>query len=179
MENHGRTGVIQEHGAARSQMKKSPALKEWRRDGYLVTCDPAKADLNVVAAFLGGSYWAKGIPPALVRRSVEHSLNFILLKAQAQIGFARVITDFATIGYLGDVFVLPEHRGQGLGKWLVECVMQHPELQGFRRWILATLDAHELYEQFGFTPLSRPEVFMEKFDPNVYASPRGHQASPI
>jgi N-acetylglutamate synthase-like GNAT family acetyltransferase len=151
-------------------------LREWRRGDYTVTCDPARADLSVIAAFLGESYWAKGIPAVLVRRSVEHSLNFILLGAQAQIGFARVITDFATIGYLGDVFVLPEHRGNGLGKWLVECVMQHPDLQGFRRWILATLDAHELYEQFGFTPLSRPEVFMEKFDPNVYASTRSTDA---
>jgi GNAT superfamily N-acetyltransferase len=146
--------------------------REWRRGDYLITCDSGKAELNVIAAFLGASYWAKGIPPKLVRKSVEHSLNFILLKRQAQVGFARVITDFATIGYLGDVFVLPEHRGKGLGKWLVACVMQHPDLQGFRRWILATLDAHQLYEQFGFTALSRPEVFMEKFDPKVYASTR-------
>jgi GNAT superfamily N-acetyltransferase len=98
-------------------------------------------------------------------------LNFILLKAEEQIGFARVITDFATIGYLGDVFVLPQHRGKGLGKWLIECVMLHPDLQGFRRWILATLDAHDLYKEFGFTPLSKPEVFMEKLNPHVYASP--------
>jgi len=151
-------------------------LQEWRRGEYIVTCDPAKADLRVIASFLAGSYWAKGISQAVVRRSVAHSLNFILLKGQAQVGFARVITDFATIGYLGDVFVLPEHRGKGLGKWLVECVMQHPDLQGFRRWILATLDAHELYGQYGFTALSRPEVFMEKCDPNVYASARSTDA---
>jgi len=146
---------------------------EWHRGEYLVTCDQRKADLKVIADFLGESYWAKGIPPALVRRSVEHSLNFVLLKAREQIGFARVITDFATIGYLGDVFVLPPHRGQGLGKWLIECVMLHPDLQGFRRWLLATLDAHELYKEFGFTRLARPEVFMEKFNPNVYALAHG------
>jgi GNAT superfamily N-acetyltransferase len=143
---------------------------EWRRGEYIVTCDRRRADLDVIAGFLGESYWAKGIPPAVVRRSVEHSLNFILLKANEQVGFARVITDFATIGYLGDVFVLQPHRGKALGKWLIECVMRHPDLQGFRRWILATLDAHELYKEFGFTHLGKPEVFMEKFDPNVYAS---------
>ncbi len=143
---------------------------EWRRAEYIVTCDRRRADLDAIARFLGESYWAKGIPPALVRRSVEHSLNFVLLKGHEQVGFARVITDFATIGYLGDVFVLQPHRGKGLGKWLVECVMGHPQLQGFRRWILATLDAHELYKQFGFTHLAKPEVFMEKFNPNAYAS---------
>ena len=143
---------------------------EWRRDEYIVTCDRRRADLDVIAGFLGESYWAKDIPPVVVRRSVEHSLNFILLKGNEQVGFARAITDFATIGYLGDVFVLQPHRGKGLGKWLIECVMLHPDLQGFRRWILATLDAHELYKEFGFTHLAKPEVFMEKFNPNVYAS---------
>ena len=141
---------------------------EWRRGDYVVTCDAGKADLDVIAAFLGQSYWAKGIPPALVRKSVDHSLNFILLKGAEQVGFARVISDFATIGYLGDIFVLPQYRGQGLGKWLVECVLAHPDLQGFRRWLLATADAHKLYEQFGFTPLARPEFFMEKHDAKVY-----------
>lgn len=148
----------------------SPSLMEWRRGEYIVTCDRRRADLEVIATFLGDSYWAKGIPPALVRRALEHSLNFVLLKGRAQVGFARVITDFATIGYLGDVFVLQAHRGKGLGKWLVECVMLHPELQGFRRWILATRDAHELYRQFGFAHLAKPDIFMEKSNPNVYAS---------
>lgn len=142
---------------------------EWHQDGFVVTCDPAKADLGVIAGFLGQSYWARGIPPAVVRRSLEHSLNFILLRGEEQVGFARVITDFATIGYLGDVFVLPAYRGRGLGKWLVSCVVSHPDLQGFRRWLLATADAHELYGQFGFTPLAKPEAFMEKLDPDVYA----------
>ena len=141
---------------------------EWHRGEFVVTCDPSKADLNVIAAFLGQSYWANGIPSALVHQSVEHSMNFILLKGQEQVGFARVISDFATIGYLGDVFVLPEHRGLGLGKWLVECALSHPDLQGFRRWILVTLDAHELYEKFGFQRLAKPELFMEKVNPNVY-----------
>jgi GNAT superfamily N-acetyltransferase len=141
---------------------------EWHRGEFVVTCDPSRADLNVIAAFLGQSYWAKGIPSTLVRKSVDHSLNFILLKGHEQVGFARVISDFATIGYLGDVFVLPGHRGLGLGKWLIECVLSHPDLQGFRRWVLVTLDAHELYEQFGFTRLAKPELFMEKYNPHVY-----------
>ena len=102
---------------------------EWRRGEFLVTCDPAKADVEVIAAFLRESYWAKNIPIAVVRKSIENSLTFNLLKGEEQIGFARVITDFATIGYLGDVFVLPDYRGQGLGNWLMECVFSHPDLQ--------------------------------------------------
>jgi N-acetylglutamate synthase-like GNAT family acetyltransferase len=141
---------------------------EWHRGEFVVTCDAGKADLDLVAGFLAQSYWTRGIPAALVRKSVEHSLNFILLRGGEQVGFARVISDYATIGYLGDVFVVPEHRGRGLGKWLVECVLAHPDLQGFRRWILATLDAHELYEKFGFKRLGRPELFMEKFNPDIY-----------
>jgi GNAT superfamily N-acetyltransferase len=95
-------------------------------------------------------------------------LCFALLDRDQQIGFARVISDFATIAFLNDVFVLPEHRGVGLGKWLVECVMSHPELQGLRRWILATRDAHSLYSRFGFASLKKPEIFMERHDAEVY-----------
>jgi GNAT superfamily N-acetyltransferase len=141
---------------------------EWKKGEFLVSCDPHKANLEVIAGFLSNSYWAKGIPPATVQKSLQNSLTFSLLKGEEQIGFARVITDFATIGYLGDVFVLPEYREQGLGKWMLECVFSHPELQGFRRWILATLDAHALYEKYGFTALGRPEFFMEKLNPAVY-----------
>lgn len=142
---------------------------EWSRNGFTVSCDPAKLDLSVVAGFLGDSYWAKGIPVETVRRSIEGSLCFALLAGARQIGFARVITDRTTIAYLGDVFVLPEHRGKGLGKWLVECVLAHPQLQGLRRWVLVTLDAHGLYQQFGFKPLARPDRFMELHDPQVYS----------
>lgn len=103
-----------------------------------------------------------------VQRSLENSLCFALLDGERQVGFARVISDYATIAYLGDVFVLPEYRRRGLGKWLIECVVGHPSLQGLRRWMLGTRDAHGLYEQFGFTPLKRPETFMERHDPDVY-----------
>jgi len=144
----------------------------WVRDTFTVTSDPAKLDRAVIAEFLASSYWAKGIPAATVEKSLERSLCFALLDGERQIGFARVISDQATIAYLGDVFVLPEYRGKGLAKWLIECVVSHPELQGLRRWILATRDAHGLYEKFGFTPLKRPEFFMELHNPNVY-DPRG------
>ncbi len=105
-----------------------------------------------------------------VNRSIDGSLCFSLLEGATQIGFARVVSDRATIAYLGDVFVLPEFRGRALGKWLMECVLAHPELQGLRRWILLTRDAHGLYEQLGFKPLSRPERYMELHNPDVYRS---------
>jgi len=141
---------------------------EWKRSGFVVTCDPLKLDRQVVADFLAKSYWAKGIPAETVDRSIDGSICFALLEGERQVGFARVISDRATIAYLGDVFVLPEFRGRGLAKWLVECVMPHPELRGLRRWILVTRDAHGLYEQLGFKPLGRPEGYMELHDPDVY-----------
>ena len=141
---------------------------QWCRDTFTVTCDPAKLDLALITEFLASSYWAKGIPAATVAKSLEGSLCFAVLDGEAQIGFARVITDRATIAYLGDVFILPGYRGRGLSKWLMECVLSHPDLQGLRRWVLATRDAHGLYKQFGFTPLKRPEVFMERHEPDVY-----------
>ncbi len=104
-----------------------------------------------------------------MRRSIDGSLCFALLEGDQQIGFARVISDRATVAYLGDVFVLPEYRGRGLSKWLVECVLAHPQLQGLRRWVLVTADAHGLYSRFGFKPLARPEGFMELHNPQVYS----------
>lgn len=140
----------------------------WVRETFAVTCDPAKLDHGVIVEFLASSYWAKGIPAATVAKSLEGSICFAVLDGERQIGFGRVITDRATIAYVGDVFILPEYRGRGLAKWLMECILSHPDLQGLRRWVLATRDAHGLYQQFGFTPLKRPEVFMERHDPDVY-----------
>lgn len=144
---------------------------EWTRDTFSVSTDPGAIDHAVVARYLADSYWARNIPPETVARSADGSLCFSLRDSTRQIGFARVVTDRATIAYLGDVFVLPEFQGKGLGRWLVECVMSHPDLQGLRRWILVTRDAHELYEQFGFRRLARPEGFMELHNPDVYSPP--------
>ena len=140
----------------------------WFDGTFTITCDPARMDRAVIAEFLASSYWAKGVPAATVEKSLTNSLCFALLEGHRQVGFARVISDYATIAYLNDVFVLPEYRGRGLSKWLMACITSHPELQGLRRWMLATRDAHGLYEKFGFTPLKRPEVFMERHNPGVY-----------
>jgi GNAT superfamily N-acetyltransferase len=143
---------------------------EWSRDSFTVSCDPRKVDRQAVADFLVSSYWATGIPRSTVDKSIDGSLCFALLESQRLVGFARVVSDQATIAYLGDVFVLPEYRGRGLGKWLIQCVLSHPQLQGLRRWILITRDAHELYAPSGFRPLARPEGYMELHQPNVYSS---------
>lgn len=142
--------------------------------GYRLSDDRRRLDLELIHAFIAKeSYWARGVPRGTLERAINNSLVFGVyeasgVKREAQVGFARVVTDFATFAYLADVFILPAHRGLGLGKRLVEAVITHPELQGFRRWLLATQDAHELYERFGFTPLSRPDALMERHDPEVY-----------
>jgi GNAT superfamily N-acetyltransferase len=135
---------------------------EWRRDdGYVISTDPARLDLDGMQRFLERSYWAGGIPRDLMERALANSLPFGIYDANGQVGFARVISDHATFGYLADVFVLPAHRGKGLSKWLMECVLAHPELQGFRRWVLVTRDAHGLYRHFGFHELEQPDRYME------------------
>jgi len=106
-----------------------------------------------------------------VQRSVDNSLSFGVYKENVQVGFARVVTDYATFAWIADVFVLPGHRGNGLSKWLMDVMLSHSQLQGFRRWVLATKDAHTLYERFGFIPLHRPERWMERPDPNMQESP--------
>ena len=178
-------------------------MLEHRRRQFLISTDRNRLDLEVIYQFLTNSYWAKGIPRAVVAGSIEHSLCFGIYdeggeespglqkdaspfdfargkhqapgarggaSAPAQVGFARVVSDFATVAYLGDVFVLESHRGQGLGKWMMECIMAHPALQNLRRWILLTRDAHALYTQSGFTPVAAPERYMELHRPDVYES---------
>jgi GNAT superfamily N-acetyltransferase len=147
------------------------AIVETRRGEFVISTDRARLDLDVIHGFLTNCYWAKGIPRELVQRSIEHSLCFGIYEdspRHAQVGFARVLSDFATVAYLGDVFVLESHRGRGLSKWLMECIVQHPALQNLRRWILLTRDAHRLYSKYGFTPLKAPERYMELHRPNVY-----------
>lgn len=141
---------------------------EWHRDGFTISTDPARLDLDAVHAFLSTSSWARGIPRDVMERSIAHALPFGIYEGERQVGFARVVTDRATVAYLGDVFVLEPWRGRGLSRWLMECVLQHPELQGFRRWFLLTRDAHGLYEQFGFTPLAAPDRWMEKWAKDPY-----------
>lgn len=144
----------------------------WQRDEYEISDDRSRLDINVIHEFLSvESYWAIGREIETVKRSIDNSLPFGLYREGQQVGFARVVTDYATFGWLADVFVLKEHRGQGLSKWLMEVILAHPELQGFRRWVLATKDAHELYRKFGFQDLKRPERWMERPDPKMKESP--------
>jgi GNAT superfamily N-acetyltransferase len=139
-----------------------------QRDGYTISTDPSRLDVDAIHAYLTRSYWATGIPRATVARSLLHSVAYGLYAPDgAQVGFTRVISDWTTYAYLCDVYVLEAERGHGLGVWLVETVLAHPELQGIRRLSLTTRDAHGLYEKFGF---SRTEFgrFMDKTIPDVY-----------
>jgi GNAT superfamily N-acetyltransferase len=147
--------------------------QEYRNGKFAISTDPAKLDVDAIHTFLSRSYWAEGIPKAVVARALRHSLNFgVYTEDGAQIGLGRVISDFATYAYLADIYILEEYRGLGLGKWLMRCVMAHPDLKGLRRWQLATRDAHGLYQQSGFTALQRPERHMEILDPDVYRRPQ-------
>lgn len=145
---------------------------EYRRGDFTISDDPERLDIALIHSFLSTStYWAQSRPLKVVVRSIENSLPFGIYQGARQVGFARVVTDYATFAWLADVFVLEEFRRQGLGKWLVEVIINHPGLQGFRRWVLATKDAHELYRQFGFTELKRPERWMERGDPQMQERP--------
>jgi GNAT superfamily N-acetyltransferase len=145
------------------------SIVESRRAEFVISTDRTRLDLDAIHGFLTNCYWAKGIPREVVARSIQQSLCFGVYDGSgAQVGFARVISDFATIAYVGDVFVLDTHRGRGLGKWLMESITHHPALQNLRRWILTTRDAHGLYAQVGFTPVQSPERFMELHQPDVY-----------
>ena len=137
------------------------------KKGFKISTDKSLIDFEVVYKYLNGdSYWAKGIQAEKLRKAVENSMCFgVYDRENNQVGFARVITDQATFAYICDLFILPGFRGLGLSKWLVQSILGHPELQGLRRWSLATADAHGLYNQFGFTQITRPEVWMEIFSP--------------
>jgi GNAT superfamily N-acetyltransferase len=137
---------------------------------YEISTDPARLDIDAIHAFLTRSYWSPGIARATVARAIENSLCFGVFWQGQQVGFARMVTDKTTFAYLCDVYVLEAHRGHGVSKQLMEHVMKHPDLQGLRRMMLATRDAHGLYAQFGFTPLSAPDRIMEILKPNIYLS---------
>jgi len=145
---------------------------EWQRDDYVISDDPARLDIAAIHRFLSTeTYWAEGRTVETVQRSVSNSLPFGLYRGEEQIGFARVVTDYATFAWVADVFIIDGFRGRGLAKWLMEVILAHPRLQGFRRWVLATKDAHELYRQFGFRELHRPERWMERPDPKMQENP--------
>ena len=144
----------------------------WKKNDYEISTDLSRLDLDVIHDYLSNeSYWASGRAREVIARSIENSLPFGIYQGGRQVGFARIVTDYATFAWVGDVFVLPEHRGRGLSRWLMEVMLAHPRLQGFRRWVLSTKDAHGLYEKFGFIPLHRPERWMERPDPNMKESP--------
>lgn len=133
----------------------------------------SRLDIDFIHEFLRHSYWAEDVPRSVVAKSIEHSLCFGVYDGDEQIGFARVISDFATYAYMADVFIVEEHRGKGHGRTLVQAIMSHPDLQGLKRWQLATKDAQGLYAKFGFTPLATPERWMEIRKPQPYtAAPR-------
>jgi len=156
---------------------------------YTISTDKTRLDLPFIHSFLSKeAYWSLNIPFETVERAIAGSLCFGVYHTpppghttagtpshttagtpgQTQVGFARIITDYATIAYLGDVFIIPTHRGHGLSKWLMQQVMTHPNLQGLRRWVLLTADAHELYRKFGWVSIPHPEKYMELHDPDVY-----------
>lgn len=138
------------------------------KNEFRLSTDPSQLDLDVIHAFLRTSYWSENLPRALLAKAIKNSLCFGVYKGHSQIGFARVISDYASFAYLADVFIVEAYRGRGLAAWLVENILQHPDLQGLRRWSLATRDAHGLYAKFGFTPLKTPEIFMEIHRPDIY-----------
>jgi len=136
--------------------------------GYEISTDKSRLDIGLIHEFLSSSYWAKGVPRSVIEKSVKNSLCFGAYRSGQQVGFGRAVTDLATFAYIADVFVLPEHRGRGIARSLIKAMLDHPELQGLRRFILATKDAHDLYAQCGFQPLSQPERYMTIHDPDVY-----------
>ena len=140
----------------------------WHKENYRLTTDAARFDMDVLFRFISEeSYWARGMARETFERAVRHSLCFGLFDGERQIGFGRVVSDFASVAYLNDVFVLEDYRGRGLSKWMMDCILSHPDLEVVRRWLLVTADAQELYRKFGFTPLAAPEEFMELRGPEV------------
>ena len=143
--------------------------KTWQKGEFTISTDRERLQIDAIHKFLSEeSYWAKERTKEQTTRAIKNSLSFGVYKGENLVGFARVVTDYATFAYVGDVFILEEFRGQGLSKWLMDTIISHPDLQNFRRWILATKDAHALYEKFGFTALKFPVRWMEKTAPNAY-----------
>lgn len=148
---------------------KQTDFMEWKRGEFIISTDRKRLQIDVIHRYLSEeSYWAQNRRREQTETAIKNSLPFGVYKGENLIGFARVVTDYATFAYLGDVFILEFYRGQGLSKWLMQVIISHPDLQGFRRWILATKDAHTLYEKFEFSALRFPERWMEKTAPDAY-----------
>jgi GNAT superfamily N-acetyltransferase len=150
-------------------IKNQPMDLEYTKGGLKITTDKSKLNLEFIKECLDKTYWAKGIPGEVVKTSIENSITYGVFEDGAQVGFARVVTDKATFAYLADVIIDDKHQGNGLAKWMMECIMQNPSLQNLRLFLLATRDAHKLYGKFGFKPVGDPERFMEIFNPGIYS----------
>lgn len=142
-----------------------PQNFETHREQFTISTDPGRLDINTICEFLKRSYWANTRPRQITERALQNSLVFGVYEGDKQIGLARVISDSTVFAYLCDVFIHEDYRGNGLGKWLMKTIMEHPELKGVRRWLLVTNDAHDLYKQFGFTAIDEPERWMQRFEP--------------
>jgi N-acetylglutamate synthase-like GNAT family acetyltransferase len=138
---------------------------ETQRDDFVISTDPARLDIHAIVDMVSRAYWAKGRPQERTEKAIANSLVFGLYKDHQQIGVARVVTDYSIVAYLCDVFIHEDYRGQGLGKWLVENILSHPDVKNVRRWFLVTSDAHDLYRKYGFGNLNQPEIWMERIRP--------------
>jgi GNAT superfamily N-acetyltransferase len=145
-----------------------PSEDNMHEPQYTISTDSSRFNVEMIHRFLSNSYWAKQVPRDTVQRSIDHAMCFGVFDGDEQVGFARVITDRATSASIGDLFIVESHRRRGLAKRLMKAILEHPELQGLRRWSLATEDAHGLYQQFGFRPLAKPQTHMELVNPEIY-----------
>ncbi len=148
-------------------MEVQKLIDKLKEEDFIISTDRSKLQLDVIHGFLTNSYWAKDITFEVMKKAVNNSFTFGVFYKDSQIGFARLITDFAVFAHLADVFILEEYRGKGLSKWLMHEIRSHPKLQGLRKWTLATVDAHGLYKQFGFTEIQNPEINMEIYRPDI------------
>lgn len=142
-------------------------MTDYKKDNFTISSDPARLDVDAICDMLSRAYWSKNRSRQTILRTLEHSLCFGVYDGERQVGFARVVTDYTIFAWLCDVYIHEDYRGRGLSKWLMEVIMNHPLLQGLRRWALVSRDARGLYQQSGFTALNTPERWMEKFDPNA------------
>jgi GNAT superfamily N-acetyltransferase len=177
----GLAPLVDQERSTGERLSMNHEILEQVRGDYLISSDPARLDLVAIHRYLTAAYWSQGLPMDVLERAVAGSLCFGLYYRTDQIGFARVITDAATFAYLCDVYILEPHRNRGLARWLMEVVTSHASLQGLRRFVLVTRDAHGLYAKFGFRPLAQPDRYMELHRPDVYRkvpmkhSPSGHE----